>query len=117
MKKVLIVEDDAIYTDYYKVRLAGKIELLIAEDIKNAIRLFDDNTDLAAIVMDACLDNPSNPDTMKVVEHIRRSGYTGPMIANSSVYNTILIAAGCNVRCNDSDKYMIPEQLIELLGL
>ena len=117
MKKVLIVEDEDCYIDRYTDALTGKVVLLFADNVANAIRMFDENTDVAVVVMDACLSSGSMPNSMPVVKHIREAGYTGDIIANSSSFNRTLKAVGCNLECWDGSKSLIPKQLIELLGL
>ena len=117
MKKILIVEDSMLYINIYTEALAGKAELLIAETVEEAIRLFNENTDVAVVVMDGCLNRNSVFDTHKVIKHIRACGYTGHIIANSSGNNRPLVNSGCNKVCTYGDKNLIPTQLTVLLGL
>ncbi len=117
MKKILIIEDDINHIEKYEAELGGKVELILAETVVDAKRLFDENTDVAAVVVDGCLTDGGEPDTLEVVRHIRRTGFSGPMIANSSTHNKLLREAGCDKSCTYGDKGIIPTQLIELLGL
>jgi len=118
MKKVLIIEDVIYVISDYEEELEGKCELLFARRKDDALSLFDENLDnLDAIVIDGSLSHGGNLDTLDIVEHIRKSGYTGDLIANSSTYNDKLVEAGCNLRCMNDAKKFIPKQLISLLGL
>jgi hypothetical protein len=79
--------------------------------------MFDENTDVVVVVMDACLGFNNEPNSIPVVKHIRETGYAGDIIANSSAFNKTLMTAGCNLQCWNSDKLQIPAQIIELLSL
>ncbi len=117
MKKILIVEDAPAHINLYISVISDKASVLIANNVKEAVSMFDANLDVAAVVMDACLNSHGIPDTIEIIKHIRESGYKGDIVANSSCYNEELRNAGCNIGCTDANKKITPMKLIELLGL
>ena len=114
MKKVLVVEDGMDIQEYYKKALEGKVEIISAYSIKSAMFHFNENPDLDAIVMDACLPNPP-PNTLGITKRFR-STFKGPMIAASSDsgFRKMLMNAGCD---HESKKNDIPQKVRELLGV
>ena len=114
MKKVLIVEDETYKYDKWRQALDSKVVLIFAPSIKEAEEQFVANTDIAAIVMDACVPGDS-PTTLPLVRKFRQT-FTGPMIAISGldVYRYQLIQAGCD---HESTKDSMPAKVLEILGL
>lgn len=116
--KILVFEDDSRVTDRYQERLAGEpVEIICAQLPGEAMECYEEHKDTVdIIVMDACLAD-NKPDTIPLVRHIRESGFTGHMIANSSeaLFNHELIKAGCDLWVRYSNKYDVPDLLIELL--
>ncbi len=115
MKKVLIIEDEDGIIRRYRAILEGKVTLIIAKTVEDAERLFMENADADIIVVDGCLSETF--DTGDLVKHIRSTGYSGTMIANSSMYNEKLLQAGCNIRCDRGDKKAVGEQVLQLLSI
>lgn len=115
MKKVLLVEDMKIVHDGLKKMLGDKISLLSAFTIEGAKKLFEENTDIDAIVIDACVPG-EEINTIPLVREFRKE-YNGPMIAISTNgdYQKQLVEAGCNERC--LNKRQLHECLSELLRL
>lgn len=113
-KKVLFVEDRAWQQKDWLEALDGKVEIISALSIAEAEEKFTANTDIAAIVMDACVPG-DEPNTIPLVKKFRET-FTGPMIATSSYfgYRQMLVRAGCD---HDCAKYKVPEKLCEILGL
>jgi hypothetical protein len=112
---VLIVEDSYYEQDDIARALRGKADVLQAYDIGTARQMFMDNRDaINIIVMDACV--PGNrPTTPPLVREIRAAGFTGPMIASSSMgdFCQILMRAGCDV--DSGGKAQVPEIVTGLL--
>lgn len=110
--KVLIVEDDDLCQTMYTDCLGKTTEILSATTLEDGKRLFDENPDIAIVVMDACVPG-GKPNSMKLVKHIRKT-FSGPMIAASSDsdYQDILVEAGCSLK---SPKYEVPSLVRELL--
>lgn len=114
-KKVLLVEDNQSMHDLWRRMLVGyEIELISAFTIEEAKKQFNDNPDIEAIVMDACVPG-SRPTTLRLVREFRRT-FEGPMIAVSNLksYRRKLIHAGCDYQ---SEKESLHLKLLEILGL
>ena len=113
-KKVLIVDDDDDVQAFYRRTLNDKVLLLSALTIKEAEELFATNPDLDAIVMDACVPE-APPTTIPLVRKMRET-FDGPMIASSGDkdYRQMLVNAGCD---HESKKGLVPQKLLEVLGL
>lgn len=116
--KILVIEDDPWVTDRYQERLAEEsVEIIIAQLPFEAMECYEEHKGtIDIIVMDACLSD-HKPDTIPLVRHIRESGFTGHIIANSAevLFNRELIKAGCDLWERDSNKYNVPDLIIELL--
>ena len=114
IKKVLIVDDDVEQHDRWRNALGGKAVLLNAFSIEEAREKFEANSDIDAIVMDACVPGHS-PNTLFLVREFKKT-FTRPMIAVSSDpdYLTILVNAGCT---HKSKKNELPHRIIEILSL
>ncbi len=114
-KKVLIVDDMGEYHSSYKrglKDLGSDAIILSAFSIEEARKLFNENPDIDAIVMDACV--PGNyPTTQPLVREFRKI-FSGPIIAVSSLdeYRDMLIEAGCDY---ESVKSALPKILLEIL--
>lgn len=113
MKKVLIVEDNYGWQSIWK-RDLQKVELLVADSIEEAKKIFSQNDDVDLIVMDACVPG-DEPNTMNLVREMRKT-YHGSILANSSVlkYREILLNAGCDKECHKKD---VVEKILEILSL
>ncbi len=113
-KKVLIVEDKTNYSSAWCKKLEDQLEIVLAESIKEAERIFKKDSSFNLIVMDCCVPGDV-PNTMGLVKMMRKT-YHGPILANSSLddYIDILIMAGANHRSN---KHSVPEKVTTILGL
>ncbi|MBI4156033.1 MAG: response regulator [Candidatus Zambryskibacteria bacterium] len=114
MKKVLIVEDDSDWQSIWKRKLEGKIQTITASSVEEGERLFNENPDVDAIVMDACLSG-EEPDTPPLVTKIRQT-FNGPMIAasGSSTFRQCLKSYGCDY---ESKKHNVSDKVLEILGV
>lgn len=114
LPKVLIVEDDNDYQGMYSSELGEKVHLLQAFTINEAEEMFAENSDIALVVMDACVASEW-PNTQELVRLIRAS-FKVPMIAASSDwdYRQELKRCGCD---HDARKDKVPAMVVELLGL
>jgi hypothetical protein len=114
MPKVLAIEDDWHYHDYWKEKLGDKVELISAFSIEEAEEKFAANPDVAAIVVNACVrsDEPNTPPLVRKF----RATFTGPMFAVSclSAYKKKLMLAGCDYQSGRGD---LPEILGRVLGI
>ena len=99
-KKILIVEDDEMLQSAWKrllsVQLQAHMEVIQAFSIEEAEKVFNENSDLSAIAVDACVPG-TEPNTVNMVLKFRKT-FTGPMIAISGRddFNQILMSAGCD---------------------
>lgn len=114
MKKVLIVEDEPLWQRMWAVRLDGKVDIIRAYTIETAEEKFADNSDLALIVMDACVPG-SFPTTISLTSQLRET-FKGPMIAASSDegYREQLMDAGCD---HHATKGEVVSKVLSLLGI
>ncbi len=113
-KKVLVVEDDKDYHEYYKQALDNKVIIISALTIEDARRIFAENPDLGAIVMDACVPG-RNPTTLGLTEEFRKI-FKGPMIAvsNDEDFREMLMKKGCD---HESKKRDVPHKVLAVLSL
>lgn len=113
-KKVLVVEDEKHWWGRWRRELDGKVILLCVPSIEEAEEQFAANSDIAAIVMDACV--PGDLPTTPLLVWKLRQTFTGPMIAISSLgkYRRQLVQAGCD---HESTKDALSAKLLEVLGL
>jgi len=109
--RILIVEDNRDVQMFYKDLLIG-LEIVCAFTVEEARQAFMDNSNFAAIVMDACVPG-DEPTTPPLVRDFRKT-FKGPMIATSSDdgYNNELMAAGCDYK---SFKYNLHQTLLQIL--
>ena len=96
--KILIVEDDETVQLAWKGLLLATtlLEVIQAFSIEEAEKVFNENSDLSAIAVEACVPG-TEPNTMNMVLKFRKT-FTGPMIAISGRddFNQILMSAGCD---------------------
>ncbi|KKR53746.1 MAG: hypothetical protein UT90_C0005G0053 [Parcubacteria group bacterium GW2011_GWA1_40_21] len=114
-KKILIIEDSADRQEEWK-ELLNKypINIIQAFSLEEAERAFNDNPDLSAVAVDACV--PGNePNTMELARKMRNSFTDRPMIAISNVedFNDILMSAGCDYK---TDKFKFVQKIKEILN-
>ena len=117
MKKILFVEDEYHFQRKWNEVLGGKALILHATSISKAEELFESNPDVAAIVMDGCVDG-GVIDTIPLVKKIRET-FSGPIVAASSstTYTNMLVEAGCDYRAPFGDKKAVPRMLVEMFNL
>ena len=114
-KKVLIVEDERRWQELLAETIVQLGRLPIeAMTVKEGERLFRENPDVVAILMDACVPGDT-PTTVSLVRKIRDEMYRGPIVAMSSVleYRELLVVAGCSHQCDKSD---LLQRLPEILN-
>lgn len=113
MKKVLVVDDDKMWSGIIRRRLDGKVLVVQAFTTEEAEAIFKQDPDFAVILMDACVDGDM-PDTMWLVRKMRET-FKGPIIAisSSSDYRKELIRAGCD---HESKKDEAAKKVLELVG-
>lgn len=108
MQKILIVEDDPLIQDMYQRDLEGFeiIQALTLEEGRKAFSQFA--PEIKAVVLDGSLGYGEFGHVL--AKEIRDAGYTGPMIACSSLttYATDLREGGCDhaVGKGDLGNYM-----------
>jgi DNA-binding response OmpR family regulator len=120
MKKILIVEDDANISEGLKEALEFNLkdkafEIIIAPSVDEARKQFKLNPDIALITFDGSIEGDGEkPNTRILVEEFKQKGFSGPMIAASSMedYSKILCDAGCTHVCK---KFDIPEKVVDIL--
>lgn len=113
--KVLMVDDANWVHLRLERELADKgITLLKALTLEEGQKLFNNNPDVCAVIMDPCVPGDS-PNSQGLVKKIRKT-FTGPIIADSfiSSHRRELLKAGCS---HESEKYFLSEKLLEILGL
>ena len=109
MPKVLVVEDDSSWQEYYEKKLTD-FELIQAETWDDGKLLFEENAaSLDAIVMDGRLHGLPG-DVLAGI--IRAAGYAGPMIAASAGSQDRLLKSGCD---HEAIKPDVPDLLKKLL--
>ena len=115
MKKILIVEDDRVVQNQYSHVFRDKVSTLQAFSIKEARSLFSENPDVDLIVMDACVDNLYEIDSLGLISEMRET-FLGPMVASSRspVFQDKLMNAGCDYKAS---KFQVPEKVFEILKI
>jgi DNA-binding response OmpR family regulator len=100
VKKVLLVEDKVRYRKSLERQFKHRgVAFLMAKTLEEGLDLFQRNADqLDAIIMDACVNKPDDPDSMELIRKMRIAGYSRPIIAYSSSesYMNILVQAGAS---------------------
>jgi CheY-like chemotaxis protein len=98
MARVLVVEDDDVWQRKIADMLSGHT-VVSANTIEEAYEALK-GVSFDIILMDACVPG-EKPNTMSLVTDIRGFGFTGPMVAISSieVYRHKLVNAGCDHEC------------------
>jgi len=96
MKKILIVENNSSDFDLMNFALKKVAEVIWAKSLEEGKKFFNENKDAVdLIIMDACVNNEENPDSINLVQEIIASGYNKPITASSSNrYNSVLMKAG-----------------------
>ena len=115
-KTVLMVDDARPYCMQTHERVSGldpEITFLMAHSIWEAEEVFEKHRNtLDLIVMDGKLDGTVE-ETCELVKKMRQSGFNGPMIAASSMYNHLLISAGCSI---NSGLTNLAKEIVEILA-
>jgi CheY-like chemotaxis protein len=113
---VLCVEDGLDFQASYRQRLGERVTVLQATTLKEGFDLFRAHTDIGLIIMDACVPG-DRPNTEPLVQHIRASGFHGPIIATSSMpsYRHRLLQAGCDHEVDSKAK--VARKVLELLKI
>lgn len=115
LPKILIVEDIEKDVRHWERKLDGKVEVIWASNLQDGEKLFNDNSDIVLIVMDACVPG-DEPTTMPLIEKIRQAGFEKPIIAKSSIpsYRKKLLEAGAS---HSVDFFNVPSLIAELLNI
>lgn len=116
MKKVLIIEDDTDWQKNYAIELEGKVELIAAINLQEALTAFQENSPFDLIVLDACLESDDDIDTLPLLGKIRQS-YHGPIITSSRSrrFRQNHINGGCSHEAKS--KGGVPRLVLQLLGI
>ena len=115
IKKVLLVEDNEDWNRIIKRGLGDKVQILSAYTIKEAEKIFEENSGIAIVIMDACVPGDT-PNTQPLVQKIRQT-FKGPMIAMSSMpmFRRKIVLAGCDHEVEE--KTEAGKKVLELLGI
>jgi len=117
MKRVLIIDHDNIAQGLYSRMLQGvEVEIISADTIKKAEKMFEENPDIDAVVINA-FGSGLRIDTAPLVRKIKNTPtFKGLMIATSGspIYAEELVNAGCSCSC---EKHLVAQMLCKLLGL
>jgi len=111
----MIVEDSKAWSDIIKRGLGDKVSVFCAYNLIEGARIFEENPDMAVVIMDACVPG-DEPNAQILVREIRKT-FKGPMIAMSSMekFRKVLLAAGCDYEVEE--KSQAAEKVFELLGI
>ena len=113
MGKILIVEDNGVYQDFFYSELRDKFDLIQVYSIEEAEKEFKNNPDITAIALDACV--PGNKlNTLPLLGTFRET-FSGPIISitSSPYYAEDMLKSGCS---DHAQKYDFPNKLIEILN-
>lgn len=96
LPKVLVVDDQRTIHMLFRARYEGILRGLHARTIDEARSLFETNTDIRIIIMDACVPGRT-PTTTDLVQEFRRT-FHGPIIgcSNDSHNLPLMRQAGCS---------------------
>lgn len=81
--KILIVEDEEYLIELLTAFLGEEVRVVSAKTLTEGERVFKENSDIELVVMDCCVPGKT-PNSMWLVQKIRKNGFTGPIIAKSS---------------------------------
>lgn len=112
MKKILVINDEKLLQDVLRQYLGENgfvaIQALTCEDGE---RLFMENPDVSAILLDGDMTGAHTLDTLPLLKKYKDALFKGPIIAMSSLFCEELVAAGC------TDKWMITDDIGSLLTI
>jgi CheY-like chemotaxis protein len=116
-KKVLVVEDQQYWHDYWRQEVGSRADLVVALSIGQAEDFFYDNPGpeaWSAIVVDDCVPG-DELTTLQMVDNFRSLHYEGPIIAVSSSTDHLrrLLDCGCSHYCT---KENLPAKLSAVLS-
>jgi DNA-binding response OmpR family regulator len=97
--KILILEDDPAQASHYQRQTVHGATVLVATTVRTATQLFETNaTNIVAIFLDGHKTPGGSLVIANLVQHIKDSGFTGPLVATSAdaSHADHLITAGCN---------------------
>jgi len=81
--RILVVEDEHTLVSFWKMIVEGRAEIIWADNLVDAEKIFVKDQDFDFMVMDCCVPGRV-PNSFTLVEKIRESGYTKPIIAKSA---------------------------------
>lgn len=120
MPRILIIEDVELWQEKYRKKLPATVEIVRATTMREAkvemAIMATGGNPFDAIVVDGYLDGEQT-DTRRLVELLRASGFSGPLIAasGSSEFNEVLMKAGCTH--NAVNKAAVAHTLLRILHL
>ncbi len=113
--KILAVDDEDPNHQVWREWLQGKeIEMLSAYSTNEAEKIFNNNPDIVAIIMDGHISG-GGPTSEELVQKMREK-FKGPIIAasGSEYMREKLMEAGCDYW---AEKWEIAKKVIEVLGI
>ncbi|MDD5289805.1 MAG: hypothetical protein PHT40_01220 [Patescibacteria group bacterium] len=114
MKKVLVVEDEDVYFEKINKILSGKVEVVRFTRVYECNHFFEENLNIAAAIIDACINNETL-STVPFVEKLSRSGLK-IIIASSGTprSNDELLAHGATHKVDEKED--AAKLTLQLLG-
>lgn len=116
-KTVLVVDDSESFHGSIKL-MTGRtfpVRFIAAARLDQAISLFGKHrAELDAILLDGCVESRTECDTLPLIDHFKRCGYRGPLIAISASrhHRHSMVKHGATMAC---EKHEIRSTLEELL--
>ena len=112
--KVLIVEDTVVMQKAYQRRLSPFCTVLQAFTLAEGERMFRENPDIRAVVMDGNVDGKNGEfDSLPLTKLILET-FIGPIIATSGECREAQLKGGCTHECDKSD---VPAFIKQMLGV
>ncbi len=115
--KILYVEDRENFITLLAMLLDEEVEVLGAQTLEEGKRIFEENSkDLALVVIDACVPG-KKPNSMGLIEEIRKNGFKKPIVAKSSKRENLkaLVDAGASHKVSVPPMQNVSELVMRLL--
>ena len=102
------------YIDMWKQEIGDNAEILWAKSLEDGEKIFNENPDIAIVIMDCCVPGDT-PNSSWLVKEIRGRGFEKPIIAKSSMpeYCQTLIDVGAS---HSANPYEVPSLILKLLS-
>lgn len=112
----LIADDIPKFISYYKKELLNRhnVSTISATTLSMLYKQFDKYIDsIDVIILDGCIPG-STLNTLGFIEYARRSGFTKPIIAASSLpyYRELMLDAGCSHEAEKEDAPFMASRLV-----